>query len=152
MAVAGKAADERPDSVEDLKANKAGSKETAPSFDGVETMVLEKDIFGNPYLPGAEVTVIKEIYMKAHSYEANKVEHARLTKLLVADKKDLAGLSVKYRQFFEGTKDGLHFLYPCAGINVKVDRKEQVSTEAESSAKSKKGKKGKKGDTPADIY
>lgn len=151
MAVAGKAADERPDAVGDLPTNNK-NKKAAPSLDGIETMVLDKDIFGNPYLPGAEVTVIKELYLDAHSYEVNKAEHARLTKALTEDKKKLAGSSKKYRAHFEATSDGLHFMYPCAGVNVKVDRKEQISTEAESSAKSKGKKKGKKSDGAGDIY
>ena len=117
----------------------------------VETIVLDKDMFGNPYLPGAEVEVIKEVYEAAFEYETDKKEHAALTKRLTESKKKLKGVSVKHRSAFKGTKDGLHYVYSCAGVDILIDRTEKVSTAPESSAKGKKAK-GKKADKPEDIY
>lgn len=164
MAVKGKRADSVPDPVggelpEDVEEapeeieddSDSGSSASLPG--NVEMLTLTEDIFGNPYLPGQEVIVIKELFEAAQVYEMDKAEHGRLTKRLTEEKKTLAGLTRKYREFFERTSDAMHFSYNCAGTSVVVDRNEDVYTKAESSgSKPDKPRGRKKKEAVEEIY
>lgn len=117
----------------------------------VPYLKLSVDIFGNPYLPGQEPVVVKEMFEEAKAYEDAKTERMRLTKKESEGKQKLTGLARKYRDLFEESSDGMQFQYACGGIIVEVDRSESVVTKKESSSKPEK-KKGKKDAEAEAVY
>jgi len=138
-----------------------GDDEVSP-----EMLILDRDFDGNEYLEGMKPQVVKAIHDAVVEYEADKVDHKKVTDRLAASKLKLATTAQNHKSFFTDCGDGKTSEYNVGGIvvvhthNEKDDvktRKEAmppVDVEAGKAVSAlTKGKRGRKTkETPADIY
>lgn len=116
-------------------------------------ITLSADVFGNPYLPGSEIQVPKRLYEDVHAHESLKTEMDAVKKRFKKAEAQLAATAKEFRGIFDTTRDGLHSVYHCAGVDVMIDRTEKVKTEKHTAPTPKKPskKEGEAGEKKATV-